>query len=78
VISSEKELATLKELIGKLELEENQSQNKSWRIGDAKTFIVKFKHLLQNRRGDNYYQRNSFACGPKVGTCNCCGQKGHY
>jgi hypothetical protein len=29
VISSEKELATLKELIGKLQLEENRSQNKS-------------------------------------------------
>ncbi len=78
MIFSEKELLTLEELIGRFQLEENRFQNRNRRIGDEKALIVKFKHLLQNQRGGNYYQRTGFACGPKVGACNRYGQGGHY
>jgi hypothetical protein len=55
VISSEKELLTFEELIRRLQLEENQSQNCNQHIGDEEALIVKFKHVLQNQRGGNYY-----------------------
>jgi hypothetical protein len=55
VIFTQNELLILEEVTRKLQLQEKSFSNRSRRIGDEEALIVKFKHLLQNRKGGNYY-----------------------